>query len=33
LLFKNFVPQYLHSANLLHRRSPFVLKARRSLGA
>src|SRR5258708_35636470 len=24
LLFKNFVPKYLHSANLLHRRSPFL---------
>src|ERR1700719_5363029 len=34
LLLQNFVPKYLHSANLLHSRSPFlVLKSTSIIGS
>src|SRR5882762_4503059 len=34
LLLENFVTKYLHGANLLHSRSPFLVpQARRTLGA
>src|SRR6202020_3345677 len=33
LLLQNFVPQYLHSANLLHCRSPFCASSASFIGS
>src|ERR1700735_3804158 len=33
LLLQNFVPPYLHSANLLHRRSPFCASSASFIGS